>query len=531
MNFFYDQPRNLLIYDQPSSLVLQHIPEAKQLNGNYVAVPRTLRNSQVLRWLNYPVMPIITDANYDWPIEPGKTPEWHQKVMTNFQVMHPRCFNLSDAGTKKTLPALWAAEWLMRTFPGYRALIVAPLNVLEVVWAKNIFSSFLGHRSFEILHGSAEKRINLLNKKADFSIINQDGLGVGAHTRKGLSLDGFSKALYEDDGIKIIIADEADAYIDASTKRHRIAQLIFNKRPYLWELSGTPVAQVPTDAYGLAKLVNNAMGKSFTGFRRETMIQVTNFKWIPKKEGYDLARRLLVPVVRFSLAETWKDAPGIQILPAVVELTEDQKKQMALLKRTMQITMRSGKKISAVNEASARNKFLQLSLGAVYDDEHLVHEIDATPRWQMFEKLIGGTPRKVVIFAGLTSVVNLLYKRFNKKWRCGYINGHVKVKDRPEIIRAFESEDDFKLMILDPQSVAHGINEFVVADTVIHAAPVDKTRLWIQGNARVYRPGQKNPVTVWQVQSNPLEKEMYRRLETNTSMQGALLQAIQRGDI
>lgn len=531
MQFFFDQPRNLLIYERPSPLVLQHAQGAKQVNGQYVAVPRTLRNSQVLRWLNYPVAPIITDANYDWPIEAGRQPEWQQKIMTNFQVLHPHCFNLSDAGTKKTLPALWAADKLMQAFPGYRTLIVAPLNVMEIVWAKAIFANFLGRRSFEVLHGSAERRTTLLSKKADFSILNIDGVGIGAHTRKGLELDGFSKALNDDQDIKIIIADEADGYIDASTKRHRIAQIIFRKRLYLWMLSGTPVAQAPTDAYGLAKLVNNAFGKSFTGFRRETMVQITNFKWMPRKDGYEIARRLLVPVVRFSLDETWKDRPGCETKQIAVELTDSQKKAMAELKRDLQITMRSGKKIGAVNEASVRTKFIQISLGAVYDNEHLVHTVDAEPRYQAMESIIAGTSRKVVIFSPLTSIVNLLYKRFSKRWRCEIINGDVTPKKRPAVIRAFEHEEDLKVMILDPQSVAHGVNEFVVADTEIWAAPIDKTRLYIQGKARVYRPGQKYFTRFWQVVSNPLEKEMFRRLETNTSMQGALLDAIQRGDI
>ena len=531
MTFYFDQPRNLLIYDRPSPLVLQHTQGAREVNGQYVAVPRTLRNSQVLRWLNYPVMPVITDDNYDWPIEAGRKPEWQQKIMTNFQVLHPRCFNLSDAGTKKTLPALWAADKLMQAFPGYRALIVSPLNVMEIVWAKAIFANFLGRRSFEILHGSAERRAALLAKKADFSIINLDGVGVGAHTRKGLVLDGLSKMLRDDQDIKIIIADEADGYIDASTKRHRITQQIFGSRPYLWMLSGTPVAQAPTDAYGLGKLVNNAFGKSFTGFRRETMIQVSNFKWIPRNDGYEIARKLLVPVVRFSLEETWKDRPGCETKQISVALTNVQKTAMAELKRDLQITMKSGKKISAINEASVRTKFIQISLGAVYDDEHLVHTIDAEPRYEAMEAIIAGTPRKVVIFSPLTSIVNLLYKRFSKRWRCSFINGHVLASKRPAIIRTFENEEDLKIMILDPQSVAHGVNEFVVADTEIWAAPIDKTRLYIQGKARVYRPGQKFFTRFWQVVSNPLEKEMFRRLETNTSMQGVLLQAIQRGEI
>jgi SNF2 family DNA or RNA helicase len=142
------------------------------------------------------------------------------------------------------------------------------------------------------------------------------------------------------------------------------------------------------------------------------------------------------------------------------------------------------------------------------------------------EKIIREARKKVLIFSPLTSIVNLLYKKFNKQWSCGIINGDVKAKDRPDVIRAFESEDDFKIMILDAQSCAHGINEFVVANTVIWAAPVDKTRLYIQGNARSYRPGQKDDVTIWQIVSNPLEKEMFRRLENNMSMQGALLQAL-----
>ena len=102
----------------------------------------------------------------------------------------------------------------------------------------------------------------------------------------------------------------------------------------------------------------------------------------------------------------------------------------------------------------------------------------------------------------------------------------VNQKDRPTIIRAFESDPNFKCVIADPQATAHGINEFVVADTVIWAGPTEKTRLYIQGNARVHRPGQKYPVNVVQLVSNPLEIEIFRRLENNLSLQGSLLTII-----
>jgi hypothetical protein len=164
-DFYHDQTRNLLIYKTTNGgltdQLRQAIPEAREINGHYLAVPRNLRNSQILRHFQFPVAPMITDANYDFPIEPGKKALEHQKVMANFELLHPRCFNLSDPGTMKTQAALWFADWLMQQYPPgkCRALIMAPLTVLETVWPKAIFISFLGRRTFEILHGDANKRI------------------------------------------------------------------------------------------------------------------------------------------------------------------------------------------------------------------------------------------------------------------------------------------------------------------------------------------------------------------------------------
>lgn len=534
MQFYHDAARKLLIYENPHPTLLQHV-EATPINGKYFAVKQTLRNSQLLRHYGYPVAPVITDLSYDWPIEPGRKPKEHQRLMANFQVLNPRCYNLSDPGTMKTLSALWSADFIMRQHPPgkCRCLIVGLLNVIETVWASAIFTNFLGRRSFEILHGSAEKRGQLLAKKPDFAIINVDGVGVGAHTRNGVRLDGFCQQLADDKDIQIVIIDEVDSYIDAQTKRHRVSRMVFGDRMYVWGLTGTPTAQAPTDAYGIGKLITGAQGKSFTTFRNETMYQIPGrpFKWFPKPDGYEKARQLLVPAIRFAIEDTWKDAPELTTQQRLVQLTDAQKKAIAGLKRDMQVTMASGVKVDAINEAAARTKFIQILLGGVYDENHKSHEIDAGPRYEEVERIITGTQRKVLISVPLTNVVNLLYKRLSLKWRCGIINGHVDPKLRPGIIKAFEQEPDFKVMIVDGQSVSHGINEFVVADTVIHMAPIDKTRIYIQLNKRAHRPGQKYPVTVYQLVATALEKEMYRRLETNTSQQGVLLEAVRRGEL
>lgn len=530
MQFWINHKHNVLLYPIQSPLLQQAIPSARSVNGRYLAIPNNLRNLQILRHLNHPVPPPMTDQSYDWPIAAGRTPWETQRLMANFLVLHPRAFNLSDPGTAKTLSSLWAADFIMRQYPPgeCRCLIIGTLSTLETTWAKEIFSNFLDRRSFEILHGSAEKRLTLLNKKSDFAIVNHDGVGVGAHTRKRLELDGFSKELASRKDIKIVIADEASAYKDAQTKRNRLGRLIFADRPYLWPLTGSPTPTAPTDAYGIAKLVNNAFGKSFTSFQLESMTKVTMYKWVPKKDGYEKAAKLLSPAIRIPIDAVW-DGPELTPEMRQVELTPQQKKLMADLKRDLQITVKSGQPISAVNEASLRQKFIQISLGAVYDEAHKTHLVDAEPRYSEIERVIEETTRKIVCFAGLTSVVEYLHQRLSKRWESAIINGSVSQKDRADVIRAFAEPGGLRIVICDPQATAHGINEFVAADTAIWVSPTEKAELYDQGNKRIRRPGQKYPTRAVQIVSTPLEKEIFRRLENNLSLQGSLLTMIQQG--
>lgn len=533
IEFYHDHARNLLIYPQISPFITsqlqQAIPELKQVNGSYIAVPRTLRNAQVLRLFDLPVPSVMAD--YDWPRHPSiPHPYESQKLAANFMVLHPRCFNLSDMGTGKTLSTLWAADWLMSKHkPGaFRALIVCPLSIMQRVWGDAIFKNFLNKRTFEILHGTAKQRLAALGKEADFYICNFDGVGTGAHTRKKFELDGFSRELASRNDIRIAIVDEASAYKDAATKRHRIARQVFGQKPFLWLLTGTPTPNSPTDAYGLGKLVNNANGKSFKAFQLETMWQQSQFKWLPHRDGYDKARRLLSPSIRFDIKDVW-DGPEMTAQQREIELTTEQKQHMAALKRDLQVTLASGQPISAANEAAARQKFMQISLGAIYDASHQTHFIDARPRLDELKAVLAEAPGKVLIFASLTSVVNFLYKEL-KDWTREIVNGDVGEKDRSRIFSAFQQERDPCLLIADPGTMAHGLDLYA-AQTVVWYGPVDKTELYLQANRRAHRPGQKFPVTVVQFVSNALEREIFRRLETNTTMQGALLDAVRRGEL
>jgi SNF2 family DNA or RNA helicase len=196
---------------------------------------------------------------------------------------------------------------------------------------------------------------------------------------------------------------------------------------------------------------------------------------------------------------------------------------MADLKRDLQITMKSGAAISSVNEAAARQKFIQIALGAVYDFEHKVHLADAKPRIHALNEILDEAPGKFLVFAPLTSVVNLLARELKQR-NVAVVNGGVSQKDRSAIFAGFQ-EGDLQGIIADPGTMAHGLDLWM-ARTVIWYGTSDKAELYAQANRRAHRPGQKYPVNVVQIVSNPLEIEIFRRLENNLSLQGSLLTMI-----
>ena len=507
---WYDQRLNALIYDTPQKeRILSMAQGARSLGVNgHVALPATLYNCQVLRYLNLPVIPLM-DQTYDWPIRRPFKPFAAQRITANFLALHPRAFCLSDMGTGKTLAALWAADFVMRANPGMRCLIVAPLSTLQRVWADEIFKNFMGRRKAIVIHGDAKKRQRLLAEPADFYIINYDGLGVCAD------------ALRTRDDLRIAIVDEASAYRDRTTKRHKLARTLLGQRDYLWLMTGTPTPNGPLDAYGMAKLVNNCFGESYLSYQNRTMEKVGMWKWLPRVGSHEIAHKLMQPSIRFAI-EDCADLPPCTVQQRDVELSAAQAAAYKEMKKTLQLMTHKGS-ITAVNEAVLRMKLIQISCGAVYGAEREITHIDAKPRITALREVMEQCNEKIIVFAPLTSVITMLSRELEKDYTVAVVNGQVSQKERNETFRAFQQDNTPRVIVADPGTMAHGLT-LTAASTIIWYAPTDKTELYLQANKRIDRPGQVHNTSIVQLAATPIEREIYRRLEANENLQGLILE-------
>ena len=555
MTFYHDIASNMLVYDLPEpDKVMPHVVDGLRLHNGYCAIPGNLYNLQILRHFGLPVIPIV-DLDYDYPIARPFRPREHQKIMTNFMVLHPRCFNLSDMGTMKTLAALWACDYVMQqhekevmpnarpdtglqpgsatrsheTTPGgpprLRALISCPLSIMQRVWGDAIFQHLVGRRTFTIIHGSAAKRRDLLRQDTDFYIINHDGAGIGARFNKQnrIELNGLSKDISERTDIGIVAIDEASAYRDGTTRRHRVARAVFGQKPYFWLLTGTPTANGPLDAHGLARLVNGAMGESFRNYKSRIMYQAGPWKWEPKRGAHEEAYKLLRPSIRFEMRDCTDVPPSTEQMRDV-ELSGEQKKLYKKLQEDLVLMLDNGKVITAAHEAVLRLKLLQLSCGAIYDSDHHVTKIDCGPRLAELRAVIEEASRKVIIFTPLTSVVHLLYDEL-KEYSRAMINGAVPPKVRDAIFQRFQADRDPQLLIADPATMSHGLDLFA-ASVVVWYGATDRTELYLQANRRIDRPGQTVPTTIVQLAATKVEREIFKRAASNQSMMGAILEMV-----
>ena len=379
-----------------------------------------------------------------------------------------------------------------------KALIICPLSIMYPAWHADIMNTAM-HRTCGVAHGSAAKRKKILDENYDFTVINYDGTGI--------VLQELQQAKFD-----LIIIDEANAYKSPSTKRWKILSKLLEPTTWLWMMTGTPAAQSPVDAFGLAKLVTpSRVPKYSTAWRDRVMVQVSKFRWVPKLDAVDQVFRALQPTIRYTKKECL-DLPDVVYQTRDVPLTPQVKKFYNELKKQLLIEA-AGEQITAVNAAASLNKLLQISAGAVYTDKHDVVQFDISPRLAALKEALEETSNKVVVFVPFLHAIDIVGEFLTKEGVTNeVIKGSVPARERSEIIRRFQTGVDPKVLIIQPQSAAHGIT-LTAADTVVFWSPVMSVEIYLQCVARIERVGQVNKMSVVHLQGSEVERKMYTMLQ------------------
>jgi SNF2 family DNA or RNA helicase len=385
----------LLLNVRDPNRITEVIPRSKVLDSGQVLVKWGLEEAQVLKNLRIKNVPSPIKNRYEWT---GLyKPFDHQKETSSFLTLHRRAFCFNEQGTGKTSSVIWAADYLIKEKFINRVLVICPLSIMQSAWEADLFK-FAMHRTCAIAHSySKEKRIQAIHSDTDFVIINYDGLEI--------IKDEIINAKFD-----LIVVDEANAYKNVHTKRWKILASVIRPETWVWMLTGTPASQSPTDAYGLAKIINpTGVPKFFGAFRDMVLQKITQFKWIPKPSSERVVHQVLQPAIRYTKEECL-DLPDMTYVTREVPLSTQQNKFYEAIRNNM-MTVAAGEEITTVNAAVNLNKLLQLSCGAVYSDSGEIVTFDAKNRMTALLEVIEEASHKVIVFAPSSMRLKLLQKR------------------------------------------------------------------------------------------------------------------------
>jgi len=499
------EDKALLLKVKEPTRITTVIPKSKILDTGEVLVNWGLEEAQVLKNLRIRGVPSPIEGKYEWT---GMyKPFDHQITTASFLTLHRRAFCFNEQGTGKTGSVIWAADYLMKIGAIKRVLVLCPLSIMQSAWENDLFR-FAMHRTCAIAHSySKEKRLEAANSQAEFVICNFEGLDI------------IKEAV---DQFDLIVVDEANAYKNVATRRWKTLNSVIKPTMWIWMLTGTPASQSPTDAYGLAKIINpNGVPRFFGAFRDQVMQKITQFKWVPKPTSENIVHEALQPAIRFTKEECL-DLPDMTYTMRDVPLSSQQLKYYEKIRKDMMVVA-AGEEITTVNAAANLNKLLQLSCGAVYSDSGDVIAFDAGDRMNALLEVIEEASHKVIIFAPFRHAIDIIAEELKKQGiSAETIHGGIPVNKRTSIFNAFQTEDKPQVLVIQPQAAAHGVT-LHAANVVVWWGPITSIETYLQANARVHRAGQRNPCTVVHLQGSPVEKRIYKMLSEKVDIHNRLI--------
>lgn len=492
----------------PDPGVLSLFSSAPSLPGGNKVVPHGMRETLLLRHLGYTVpSPLLY---YDWR---GGTPYAVQRATCEMLVENPRAYVLNHMGTGKTKVALWAWDYLNSCGLAKKLLVVAPLSTLNFVWAREIFATLPGRR-VQVLYGTKAARLAALSVDADIYIINHDGLRV-------LESELATRA-----DIDTLVLDELAVYRNNSDRSKRMRKFAA-RFSIVWGMTGAPMPNEPTDVWAQCMIVTPSTVPRYRSHARDMlMLRMGNsYVWKPKADAVQRAFSWMQPSVRYALDDVVELPPLISrtIDVPLSPQAETTYKQVA----TAMKSMVKDKTITAVNAGAAMNKLLQIAGGWVYTTNPEMVRVDPTPRILAMTDLIASAEQKVLVAIPYRHMIEGISKIFNMKGvGIDHCVVHGDTQDRDNLFNLFQNTDKYKVMLVHPQCVAHGIT-LTAASMLIWYLPVPSLDIYDQFNARITRVGQVHKQQLIHLQATSVERKLYRMLRDKQRMQTSFLDLIE----
>jgi SNF2 family DNA or RNA helicase len=429
----------------------------------------------------------------------------------------PKIALILDMGLGKTVCTLTAINDLMYdSFDIGKVLVIAPLRVADMTWPDEVEKwDHLKYLRISKVIGSAAKRVEALEKRADIYIINRENT-------KWLIDYYLSKT--KKWPFDTIVIDESSSFKNHQSQRFKALKKAAAVSKRVIELTGTPAPNSLMDLWSQIYLLDQGerLGQSITKYRNmyfypDKRNQVVVFSYKPKpgaeKEIYKQIGDIAVSLKasdHIKMPDRIDNFIKLKMSKRIRAIYEE-------MERNYLVSI-DEEMITATSAGVVSNKLLQMANGAAYDEDRKVIHIHDL-KLEALEEIIEENDKKPIL---------VLYN---------YQHDHQRLIQRFEKLKPRELEtkkdlDDWnngsiQILLAHPASMGHGLNLQAGGNIIVWFGLTYSLESYLQANARLYRQGQKETVIINHLITEDTEDEnAIQRLTQKRMNQDELIEAV-----
>jgi hypothetical protein len=422
----------------------------------------------------------------------GRVLRSYQQRAATYLYERDAAFLIAPLGAGKGAAALTAAAELVRDGERRHALVIAPKLVATTVWPVEVeVWPHLEHLRIAVLEGGPEKRKVLLAAAParDITVIGVDLVQW---------LVDELTALPEDHPIfDLLVIDETSKLKDPDGKRSRALSRIAARFKTRWGLTGTPRPNSSRDLFAPASIITAGQlwGRAFIPWRNQHFRPLNprdrfQREWVALPDAEEKIAAAFGTVAMVVADEDMPDLPAINTVITPMRLPESVMAQYKTMARE-QFAEVKDRTIEAASSMVATGKCAQLANGFLYDAGTTVRVHDLKIDWlrELVESLDG---EPLLIAYEFVEDLRAIRQALGDIPTLG---GHASAAKTNALVDTWNA-GKLPLLAFHPASCGHGINLQFGGSRMAWLAPNWSAELWEQSTARIYRPGQKQRVTI-----------------------------------
>lgn len=441
-------------------------------------------------------------------------PHDYQQFTTDFITTHPEAAIFLGMGLGKTIITLTAIKSLMLdSFEVTKVLIIAPLRVARDTWPAELEKwDHLADLRMSVMVGDKKTRTTALNQDADIYVINRE------------NIPWLVDVTWPDWPFDMVIIDELSSFKSHQARRFKALRKCRLKIRRIVGLTGTPAPNSLLDLWAQFALIDGGqrLGKFITHYRDRYFLpdkrngpQVYSYKL---KEGADQEIYSQIADITVSMRTTdYLQLPPLTVTDYPVSMSETEEAKYKQLKKDMVLELEDGDVVDAPTAAALAGKLQQASSGAIYtDDEGGYLELHGRKLDALEDIIESATGEPVLIAYWFKHEVPRILERLPRAVQLNSVQDF-KAWNRGEI----------PIGLIHPASAGHGLNLQDGGHLLVWLTLPWSLELVEQTNARLFRQGQKQPVTITRITcTGTIDQQVTAALETKNSTQTALVEAV-----